>query len=306
MKKLLFSVLFASALTAHAAQPQAEADKLLIEANKYFDAGNYVEAIRRFQKVEALKARTPEDFAFRYGVALANMCDSASLSKSKQLLDQFLTQTGSGGKFFKEAMDQFVKLDSRPAECQAIAEAEKITPQMVVIPGKNYEIGKYEVTQAQWEAVMGNNPSKFKGPNRPVENVSWNDIQEYLRKLNAKTGKQYRLPTADEWMYACWGGMDTDFCGSNDINAVAWYFGNSGEETHPVGQKKPNAYGIYDMSGNVWEWTETCMEGDCSRRMFCGGSATPESRMVRSSSRYWDSVSNPGKTRGFRLERTLR
>lgn len=306
MKKFLFAVLFASTFTTQAAEPQAEADKLLIEANKLMDAGNYPEAIKRFQRVEALKAKTPEIFAYQYAVALAARCDSASLSKSRQLLDQFMTQVGANGKFFKEAMDQYVKLDSRPSECEALAELERLTPQMVAIPGRNYEIGKYEVTQAQWEALMRNNPSKFKGPDLPVENVSWNDIQEYIQKLNAKTGKQFRLPTADEWLYACWGGIDTDYCGSNNIDAVAWYFGNSGERTHPVGQKKPNAYGLYDMSGNVWEWTETCFEGECSTRMFCGGSATPEARMVRSSSRYWDSASRRGNSRGFRLQRTLR
>jgi formylglycine-generating enzyme required for sulfatase activity len=113
-----------------------------------------------------------------------------------------------------------------------------------------------EVTQTQWEAVMGTNPSHFKGPDRPVESVSWNDIQEFLRKLNAREkDTRYRLPTEAEWEYACRvGGQEPD--ATPILGDVAWWLGNSGRETHPVGRKKPNAWGLYDMRGNVWEWVQ--------------------------------------------------
>ena len=119
-----------------------------------------------------------------------------------------------------------------------------------------YYIGKYEVTQELWKAVMGSNPSRFKGDNLPVENVGWDDVQEFLRKLNAMTGKNYRLPTEAEWEFAARGGNSSrgyKYSGSDNIDDVAWYYDNSGDRTHAVGTKSPNELGIYDMSGNVWE-----------------------------------------------------
>lgn len=121
----------------------------------------------------------------------------------------------------------------------------------------SYYIGKNEVTQALWQAVMGSNPSNFKGPNLPVECVSWNDCQEFIQKLNSLTGRNFRLPTEAEWEFACRGGNNSrgyKYSGSNNLGSVAWYDDNSGGQAHPVATKAPNELGIYDMSGNVSEW----------------------------------------------------
>ena len=121
----------------------------------------------------------------------------------------------------------------------------------------NYYIGKTEVTQALWKAVMGSNPSYFKGDNKPVEQVSWNDCQEFISRLNAATGKNFRLPTEAEWEFAARGGNNSrhyKYSGSNTLNDVGWYSDNSSNTTHDVATKRPNELELYDMSGNVLEW----------------------------------------------------
>ncbi len=130
-----------------------------------------------------------------------------------------------------------------------------------------FYLGKYLVTQQQWQAVMGSNPSHFKGANNPIENVPWADYQTFLEKLNAKapagTGK-FQLPTEAQWEYACRAGSTTRYCFGDDrsqLGQYAWYSANSGGTTHPVGRKKPNAWGLYDMHGNLWEWCSDWYDG---------------------------------------------
>ena len=181
----------------------------------------------------------------------------------------------------------------------------------------NYYVGKYEVTQALWQAVMGSNPSIFKGDDLPVEEVSWKDCQKFITKLNAMTGKRFRLPSEAEWEYAARGGKKSRgylYSGSNAIGDVAWYEGNSSFMTHAVGTKQPNELGIYDMTGNVWEWCQdrygsyssspqtnpTGAVGG-SRRVFRGGSWSYSARRCCTSSR---SGYSPGYRRydlGLRL-----
>ncbi len=158
----------------------------------------------------------------------------------------------------------------------------------------DYYIGETEVTQELWQAVMGSNPSWFKGNSQcPVENVSWDDCQEFIEKLNELTGKKFRLPTEAEWEYAARGGRHGEkhaykYSGSNNPDEVAWYDGNSGSKTHPVKTKKANKLGLYDMSGNVWEWCNDWY-GDyqSSSQTNPKGPAKGEDRVLRGGSWYF-------------------
>lgn len=182
-----------------------------------------------------------------------------------------------------------------------------------------FEIGRFEVTQGQWQAVMGTNPSHFQnGDHYPVEQVSWNDAQSYAKELSRLTGKNYRLPTEAEWEYACRGGAaEETYCGGYALERLAWYDGNSDRKTHPVGQKSPNGYGLYDMSGNVWEWTcsaydanyggseQNCTNKDTDvGRVLRGGSWLNNPGYARSAIRNWYDAALRNYYNGFRLART--
>ncbi|MCQ2278999.1 MAG: formylglycine-generating enzyme family protein, partial [Bacteroidales bacterium] len=166
----------------------------------------------------------------------------------------------------------------------------------------SYYIGQTEVPQALWKAVMGSIPSNRMGDDLPIENVSWEDCQEFIRKLNRLTDKKFRLPTEAEWEYASRGGNKSRgyrYAGSNTISDVAWYEGNSSNETHSVASKNANELGLYDMSGNVWEWCQD-WKGDYNRisqtnptgpyseslRVVRGGCWYGNARCCRSSLRY--------------------
>ena len=180
-----------------------------------------------------------------------------------------------------------------------------------------YYICKYEVTQALWQAVMGSNPSYFEGDNLPVEQVSWNDCQTFINRLNSYTGRNFRLPTEAEWEFAARGGNYSrhyKYSGSNYIDDVAWYADNSNWRTHPVGTKQANELGLYDMSGNVWEWcsdwygsyssysqsnpTGTASGSDRVNRGGCGFS---NARRCRSSTRSYDTPGYSFYGLGLRL-----
>jgi formylglycine-generating enzyme required for sulfatase activity len=195
---------------------------------------------------------------------------------------------------------------------------------------KPFALGKTEITQGQWSAVLGWFPVNFThcGKDCAMENVSWHDAQNFVRALSAKTGKAYRLPSEAEWEYACRAGERHEYCGSDKLDAVAWYganskpVGNSGKTTHPVARKQANAWGLFDMSGNVWEWTQDCWNddysgapgdgsaretGDCTLRVLRGGSWSVDPRVVRAASRGRGNPTSHGRSAGsgFRVALSL-
>ena len=186
-----------------------------------------------------------------------------------------------------------------------------------------FQLGKYEVTLQQWDAVMGNNPGSLKDARRPVEMVSWHDAEEFIRKLNLRNDDfEYRLPTEAEWEYAARAGTTGDFAGK--LDEMGWYEANSGYETHPVGEKKPNAWGLYDMHGNVWEWVQDRYDPEYyasrpdpdtdpqgrpatgSYRVVRGGGWGNPARGCRSALRGWCRPDVRGGGLGFRLLRKAR
>lgn len=193
-------------------------------------------------------------------------------------------------------------------------------PEMVAIPagrfemgepGKSHEVpvaafamGKTEVTQGQWKALMNRNPSKNAkcGDDCPVESVSWEDVQSFIEILNEKTGKKYRLASGAEWEYACRAGGKHRYCGTADAYTSAWHHGNSGNETHIVATQKPNAFGLYDMNGNVHEWTN---DGSGSYYMVRGGAYDDDLDKLYPHLRDSEHINGRYPSMGFRLVRTL-
>ena len=196
------------------------------------------------------------------------------------------------------------------------------SPSHSVTIAKAFALGKIEITQGQWKAVMGSNPSNFKncGDNCPLEKVNWDEAKEFIQKLNAKTGKQYRLPSEAEWEYTCRAGGQNEYCGSDDVDSIAWYGRKAGDTTQPSARKQVNAFGLYDMSGNVWEWIEdnyhanyngaptdgsVWQGGDSAKRVLRGGSWLNIPDNSRFAFRGSAVPAVRGYDVGFRVARTL-
>ena len=178
---------------------------------------------------------------------------TATTEETDEVGNQIFTVNGVEFKMIKVEGGTFT-MGATSEQGSEADDDEKPTHQVTL---SSYYIGETEVTQALWKAVMGKNPSYYKGDNLPVEQVSYNDIQKFIKKLNQKTGKTFRLPTEAEWEYAARGGNKSKgykYSGSNNIEDVAWYDGNSNYKTHTVKTKQANELGLYDMTGNVWEW----------------------------------------------------
>ena len=240
------------------------------------------------------------------------------------------SQTTLSGKSFKNSIGmEFVQIPVGSFEMGCVQGDTECSndekPQHRVNITKPFYMGKYEVTQGQWKAVMGKNPSSFSncGENCPVESVSWDDVQEFIQKLCKKENMsscKYRLPTEAEWEYSARSGSKIKYYWGNTMDgSYAWYSDNSGSKTHLVGQKKPNAWGLYDMSGNVWEWVQDRYDSGYygkntsndpvgaylgSDRVGRGGSWLSYDGECRSSYRFYFTPDIRNRYLGFRLART--
>jgi len=225
-----------------------------------------------------------------------------------------------GIDFLPVAPGEFIMGEATREECDTCNAAADETPRHPVTISKSFLIGRFEVTQKQWLAVMDQNPSKFKGPNRPVENVSWQNVRLFIYALNTreKTDK-YRLPTEAEWEYAARAGTNEAYYFGDNPNALgkhAWHVINSGGKTRPVGIKDPNPWGVYDIYGNVFEWCQDWYgkgyyakspsvdpygpsSGRAKVRRGGGWSSSP--RICRSSDRDSFPPDTPSSNTGFRL-----
>jgi formylglycine-generating enzyme required for sulfatase activity len=219
------------------------------------------------------------------------------------------------GNFVRQpyAEEEQARYKSALAAFNALHSNEK--PAHLVTLTQPFYMGKYTVTQAQYAAVMGTNPSHFKGANLPVEMISWDDATAFCSKLNEKLNDKtlaVRLPTEAQWEYACRAGTRTRFYSGDADSDLGWSYSNCGDTTHPVGQKKPNAFGLYDMHGNVWQWCQDCynenyaaasiidpLNDEGAERVLRGGSWGDTA--CRSARRCHSSPVNRGGIAGFRV-----
>ena len=329
--------LFAHQGPAAQLSPEIQADRFLMQAEDRIQKQDFAGAKAALDRILELEAEhgltIPEAFHFRHAEVTLRVGQHEEAIES---VTRYLTVAGRDGEHYREALRllnaaeavqnspiagmEFVRVPAGEFLMGSTNEEASFREQPVtrVRISRAFELGKHEVTQAEWEAVMGSNPSRFDecGGDCPVERVSWDEVQEFIGRLNALAGEaRYRLPTEAEWEYAARAGTVGDRYAGN-LDAIAWYKDNSANRTHPVGQKAPNAWGLHDMLGNVWEWVQdwyggypggsvTDPQGPASGsfRVDRGGGWIADAGYCRASIRHYHSPGFRNLNLGFRLLR---
>ena len=334
--------------------PEVQLDLLVNSATKSMKAGRWEDAVQSFEKAMKLGVSLPGEFHYLYGKSLYK---SGSYEYALSSLTIYLTLVGREGKYYEDAITLVVDAENKKKEVtrrtseskqQKVEAASETEDGMVYVKGGCFDmgdifdtgatdekpvhtvcigdfyLGKTEVTQKQWEDVTGSNTSKFQCADCPVERVSWNNVQNFIKKLNEKTGMNYRLPTEAEWEYAARsGGLKEQWAGTNDeekIGEYTWYGYTAKGRTHTVAEKTPNAIGLYDMMGNVWEWCSDWYDkeyyeispsknpqgpSEGHNRVIRGGSWRSKNKGLRTTDRNsFLPTSKKFSTTGFRLARS--
>ncbi len=336
--------------------PEVQVDILMKSAKKDLETERWIDAVESFEKAMKLGVNLPGEFHFLYGKALFKM---GNYEHSLSSLTNYLTLVSRDGEFYEEAITLIVNAENKQNEKlrlgaelkhQQAESASESEYGMVLVKGGCFDmgdifdtgavdekpvhtvcvgdfyLGKTEVTQKQWEDIVGDNPSKFECDDCPVERVSWHDVQGFIEKLNEKTGIEYRLPTEAEWEYAARsGGGKEQWAGTNNneiIREYAWYSFTAVGRTHAVSGKMPNGIGLYDMMGNVWEWCSDIYDSEyyehspskdpwarrdieSSSRVIRGGGWRSNAKCLRTTDRNnFKPTSNKFSDIGFRLARS--
>ena len=324
--------------------PEIQMDRFLLQAERALEAGDASAARAALERLLALQEEhgiepPPEDH-FRYGKVWQAVGEPA---RAGNAITRYLKLLGRDAERYGEALDLLIRVEAEAAfeafrenpvdargmefvwvppgefrmgstSSEAYIDEQPVTQVRI---SRGFWLGKYEVTQSEWHGVMGSNPSRNSGCGRcPVDQVSWEDARDFIRRLNRREGREvYRLPTEAEWEYAARAGATEDRYG--DPDAIAWHAGNSGERTHPVGEKAPNAWGLHDMLGNLYEWvhgrtgrypggtvTDPREPGSGPFRVIRGGGWFCDARCVRAPARSHSSLGSRTYGVGFRLLRT--
>jgi formylglycine-generating enzyme required for sulfatase activity len=335
---------------------EVQVDILMKAAKMDLEAERWIAAVESFEKAMDLGVSLPEKFHFLYGKALYK---TGSYERALSSFTNYLTLAGRDGEFYEKAITLVVVAENKKKEqIHQISELKRQQAEatsetkygMVLVKGGcfdmgdifdtgaadekpvhtvcvgDFHLGKTEVTQKQWKDIVGDNPSRFECDDCPVERVSWHDVQDFIKKLNEKTGMHYRLPTEAEWEYAARssGGKEQWAGTSNDeiIGEYAWYGSTAAGRTHAVAGKAPNGIGLYDMMGNVWEWCSDIYDSEYyehspstdpwarrhiegSNRVIRGGGWRSNAKCLRTTDRNnFSPTSKKFSDIGFRLARS--
>jgi len=318
MKNLFFSLVFGLSVSSLIAMTIEEAKIKCLELGFKSETEQLGSCVLKLSKAESVQKITPTEVVKEeISVKKYNLTSVEYFKDCNDCPEMAVIPSGSFLMGSRPDPEQDPFSNTKPVK---IGEDNEKPQHRVDI--QSFAIGKYEVTQEQWIAVMGNNLIKNKGLTLPVEKVSWDDAQLFVQKLSQKTGKKYRLPSEAEWEYAARAGSTTTYPWGNsdaELHVYAWFIAIA-NSANPVGLKKPNQFGLYDMLGNAWEWTHDCwnpnysgaptdgsawLGGNCSLRVLRGGSWYDHPLYLRSAYRRWVFASNRDDRYGFRVARDI-